>query len=136
MEVKPIKVQAEVMWAFLDQPNKLSGKYQVDLCNLTKGAVSALEAMGISVHSKTDKPEKGHYVTAKSFNYPILAVDQDGNQISAKVGNGSKCIALIKPYEYNYKGKRGVGAGTSKLIITDLKVYEGSEAVETADDVL
>ena len=42
MDLKPLKVQAEIMWAFLDTPNQLSGKYQVDLCNLTKGAVSAL----------------------------------------------------------------------------------------------
>jgi len=61
MELKPLKVQAEIMWAFLDTPNQLSGKYQVDLCNLTKGAVDALSFMGVEVRTKPDQPEKGKF---------------------------------------------------------------------------
>jgi hypothetical protein len=136
MELKPLKVQAEIMWAFLDTPNQLSGKYQVDLCNLTKGAVGALSSMGVNVLTKEGQPEKGQYITAKSVNYPIKTEDTNGNAITVKVGNGSKGIALLKPYEYSYKGKKGVGIGINKLIVTDLVVYEGSDAVETADDVL
>lgn len=136
MEIKPVKVQAEIMWAFLDQPNQLSGKYQVDLCNLSKGAVTALEEMGVSVRKKDDQPEKGFYVTAKSVNYPITTVDTDGNAINAKVGNGSKGIALLKPYEYTFKGKKGVAVGINKLVVTDLKVYETEEAVTADDNVL
>lgn len=136
MELKPIKVQAEIMWAFLDTPNQLSGKYQVDLCNLTKGAVDALKSMGVNVLSKDDQPEKGQYVTAKSVNYPIKTEDTSGAPITVKVGNGSKGIALLKPYEYSYKGKKGVGIGINKLVVTDLVVYEGADAAETADDIL
>jgi hypothetical protein len=135
MEIKPLKVQAEIMWAFLDTPNQLSGKYQVDLCNLTKEAVKTLEGMGASVRKKDEQPEKGFFVTAKSVNYPITTVDADGNPITGKVGNGSKGIALLKPYEYSYKGKKGVGIGINKLIVTDLKIYE-AETVTADDDVL
>ena len=135
MELKPLKVQAEIMWAFLDTPNQMSGKYQVDLCNLTKGAVGALEAMGVEVRSKPEQPEKGHFITAKSVNYPITTIDESGNPITVKVGNGSKGIALLKPYEYSYKGKKGVGVGINKLVVTDLKVYE-AETVTADDDVL
>ena len=136
MELKPVKVQAEIMWAFLDQPNQLSGKYQVDLCNLSKGAVETLESMGVSVRTKPDQPEKGHYITAKSVNFPITTVDTDGNAVTGKVGNGSKGIALLKPYEYTFKGKKGVGIGINKLVITDLKLYEAEEAVTADDNVL
>lgn len=136
MDLKPIKVQADIMWAFLDTPNQLSGKYQVDLCNLTKGAVDALKGMGVNVLSKSEQPEKGQYITAKSVNYPIKTEDVNGAPITAKVGNGSKGIALLKPYEYSYKGKKGVGIGINKLIVTDLVVYEGADATETADDIL
>jgi hypothetical protein len=136
MDLKPIKVQADIMWAFLDTPNQLSGKYQVDLCNLTKGAVDALKGMGVNVLNKSEQPEKGQYITAKSVNYPIKTEDVNGNPITAKVGNGSKGIALLKPYEYSYKGKKGVGVGINKLVVTDLVVYEGADATETADDVL
>jgi hypothetical protein len=136
MDLKPIKVQADIMWAFLDTPNQLSGKYQVDLCNLTKGAVDALKGMGVNVLNKSEQPEKGQYITAKSVNYPIKTEDVNGNPITSKVGNGSKGIALLKPYEYSYKGKKGVGVGINKLVVTDLVVYEGADATETADDVL
>lgn len=135
MELKPLKVQAEIMWAFLDTPNQLSGKYQVDLCNLTKGAIEALKSMGVDVRSRSDQPEKGSYITAKSVNYPIKTEDINGNAITVKVGNGSKGVALLKPYEYSYKGKKGVGVGINKLVVTDLVVYEG-EPVAATDDVL
>jgi hypothetical protein len=134
MEIKPLKVQAEIMWAFLDTPNQLSGKYQVDLCNLTKSAVDALKSMGVEVRTKDAEPEKGQFITAKSVNYPITTVDEQGNPITVKVGNGSKGIALLKPYEYSYKGKKGVGVGINKLVVTDLKVYEAEATV--TDDVL
>ena len=138
METKPVKVQAEVMWAFLDQPNQLSGKYQVDLCNLSEEAKKALESIGIAVRTKDSNPEKGYFVTAKSLNFPIIPFDKDGNKITAKVGNGSKCVALVNPYTYaGGRGyKAGVGAGIKKLIITDLVVYEGASVEDTADDVL
>jgi hypothetical protein len=133
MELKKVKVQAEVMWAFLDKPNELSGKYQVDLCNLSKEAVKTLEEMGVNVRKRDDQPEKGFFVTAKSSNYPIVATDLDGDTINAKVGNGSKAVALLAPYEYSWKGKKGVAVGINKLVITDLKVYEAEEADVEAD---
>ena len=137
MQLQPLKVQADIMWAFLDTPNTLSGKYQVDLCNLTQEAVKKLEGMGVNVRTKSDQPEKGHFVTAKSVNYPIKTEDAQGNPISVKVGNGSKGIALLKPYEYTYQKKKGVSVGINKLIVTDLVVYEGSEQSEEAlDNVL
>jgi len=135
MELKPVKVQADIMWAFLDTPNQLSGKYQVDLCNLTKGAVETLESMGVAVRTKPDQPEKGHFITAKSVNYPITTIDANGKPVQGKVGNGSKGVALLKPYEYTFKGKKGVAVGINKLTITDLKLYEVAEE-EALDDVL
>jgi hypothetical protein len=135
MELKKVKVQAEVMWAFLDKPNELSGKYQVDLCNLSKDAVKTLEDMGVSVRKRDDQPEKGFFVTAKSSNYPITTIDLDGDPVTAKVGNGSKAVALLAPYEYTFKGKKGVGVGINKLVVTDLKVYEAEES-DVAEDVL
>ena len=136
MDLQPVKVQADVMWAFLDTPNQRSGKYQVDLCNLSSEAVAKLQGMGINVRKKDDQPEKGFFVTAKSVNYPIKAEDREGNPVAGKVGNGSKAIALLKPYEYTYQKKKGVAIGVSKLIITDLVVYEAEATEEALDDVL
>lgn len=129
METKPMKIEADIMWAFLDTPNTMSGKYQVDLCNLSKNAIKALEEIGVNVRNKDDK---GFFVTAKSKNYPISAIDEAGNPISSKVGNGSRGIALIKPYAYKMNGKSGVGVGINKLVVTKLVEYN-PEPVDTAD---
>lgn len=131
MELKPLKIEADLMWAFLDTPNQMSGKYQVDLCNLSKNAIKALEDAGVSVRNKEDK---GFFITAKSKNYPIKAEDTNGNQITAKVGNGSRGIALIKPYAYKVNGKAGVGVGINKLVVTQLVEYTGNDVA--TDDVL
>jgi hypothetical protein len=123
-DLKAIKVKADIMWAFLDTPNQMSEKYQVDLCNLSDGAVSALEDQGIEVKRKEDK---GFYIVAKSKKFPIKTEMPDGSGVSGKVGNGSKGVAWIKPYAYQFKGKAGVSAGINKLVITDLVVYEADE---------
>ena len=136
MELKKIKVQAEIMWAFLDKPNELSGKYQVDLCNLSKDAVKALTEMGINVRKREDQPDKGFFVTAKSANFPIKTVDLEGKPITVKVANGSKAVALVAPYEYTYQKKKGVATGIDKLVITDLKIYETDTEVDETEDVL
>ena len=134
MELKKLKVQATIMWAFLDRPNELSGKYQVDLCNLSKEAVKALTNVGINVRKKEEQPEKGFFVTAKSTKYAIKTVDLEGNPITGvKIANGSKGVALIAPYEHPYQKKTGMGVGIDKLVITDLKIYE-SDAVDVNDD--
>lgn len=131
-QAKPLPIQADIFWAALDEPNKLSGKYQVDLSNLSKEAVRELEAQGIAVKNDPKKPDQGFYVTAKSKLYPITAVDENGNFIKSKVANGSKAVALIKPYNYNFQGKKGVGVGVSKLIIKELIEYK-PEGVNLAD---
>jgi hypothetical protein len=132
MSSKPIKIQGEIMWAFLDTPNKMSGKYQVDICNLSKPAVEALRGIGLEARKKEDK---GYYITPKSMNFAIKVTDSEGAPITAKVGNGSKGIALV--YAYESKSKPGlICAGISSLQVTDLIVYEGTNNFETADDVL
>jgi hypothetical protein len=137
-DVKPIKIQGTIMWACLDTPNKMSGEYQVDLCNLSDAAIEVLQGLKIPVKIRDDQPEKGHFITAKSKNFVIKATDAEGKPITAKVGNGSKGVGLITPYPWNHKpsGKKGVGAGIRRIIVTDLIVYEAQEAVVLDDDVL
>lgn len=123
IDLKPLKVQADIMWAFLDTPNQMSEKYQVDLCNLSEKAVEALEELGINVKRKEGK---GFYIVAKSKKYPIKTETENGQEVNCKVGNGSKGIATIKPYQYQFKGKTGVSAGINKLVITHLIEYNGN----------
>ena len=129
---KPIKIEAEVQWAFFTTKNEMSGKYQVDLTNLSSGAVEALQSAGLEPRQREDKPEKGWFITAKS-NYAIEPVDKGGEKITDVVGNGSKAVAIIKPYEWSWKNKKGVSPSLMKITITDLKVYS-SDAEELEDD--
>jgi len=129
-----VKIKADIMWAYLDRMNDMSNKYQVDLCNLSDAAVSALEGMGISV---AQKEGKGYYVTCKSKN-EIRAYGSDGGEIvGGTVGNGSKAIALIEPYSWTWKNKEGVSASLKKLVITELVKYEADVeqvAIQEDDD--
>jgi hypothetical protein len=137
MEMKPVKIQAEVQWAFFDKVNDMSGKFQCDLANLSTAAVEALESIGLAPRKREDKPEKGWFLTVKS-NYAIQPFDKEGNEIKDVVGNGSKAVALIKPYSWKWKNKEGVSASLSKIVITDLIKYnpEGGDTatIEDLDD--
>jgi len=129
-----VKIKADIMWAYLDRMNDMSQKYQVDLCNLSDAAVSALEGMGIGV---AQKEGKGYYVTCKSKN-EIRAYGSDGDILTGStVGNGSKAIAMIEPYAWTWKNKEGVSASLKKLVITDLQKYESDVeqvAIQEDDD--
>ena len=122
MNTEAVKVKAEIMWAFLNKPNEMSGKFQVDLCNLSDKAVGALEEMGIEVKTKEGKCA---YVTCKSTR-PIAAYDDGGSLLEGDIlGNGSKAAAIITPYEWSFKGKKGVSPSLRKMVITELVPYTG-----------
>jgi hypothetical protein len=136
MEIKPVKIEAEIQWAFFDRVNDMSGKFQCDLANLSDNAVKELESIGLEPRKREDKPEKGWFLTVKS-NYAIQPYDKDGNEVKDTVGNGSKAVALIKPYSWTWKNKKGVSASLAKIVITDLVKYsaEGADA-DLDDDIL
>ncbi len=113
----------ELMWPFLYERNKLSGKYQVDLVNLTPEQVTAIEKTGVNVRQKDDR---GFFVTCKSSNYEITPHDKNGDVIPAtrKVGNGSRADIMVKPYAWKGPtGNSGMSLGISKLVVTDLNEY-------------
>lgn len=51
-EAKPVTINADIMWASLNEPNRMSGKYQIDLTQLSAPAMEALEMMGLGVRNK------------------------------------------------------------------------------------
>ena len=130
---KPVKIKATTMWANLTEVNEMSGKYQVDLCNLSPAAVKALEAMGLEVKKGTgDKEEKGYFITCKSQN-PIKPVDAAGDAVTDRVGNGSEVNAVIGAYSWTWKNKKGTSPSLKKLIITNLVKYVSED--NEAEDV-
>lgn len=130
--IKPVTIKADIFWANLNKVNEMSGKYQVDLGNLSPQAVDALNAMGIEVKYKE---EKGDFITCKSTR-PIIAFDTDKQEIDTdtiRVANGSKAKATIKPWTWTYQRKSGTSPSLVKLVITDLITLD---VEETDDDVL
>jgi len=129
-----VKIKAEIMWAYLDKVNDMSGKFQVDLCNLSDKAADALQDIGLEVKFKDGK---GKYITCKSTR-PIYAFDDGGSQIDAQVGNGSKGVALVGTYAWAYQKKKGVSPALKRLVITDMLEYGGQPVGEliAEDDLL
>jgi hypothetical protein len=121
---KRVKIKATVYWCFHNKMNEMAGKYTVDLCNLSEGAVAALEDMGISVQSNDKHPEKGMFITCKSQN-PIKVYDTDGDELMEEIGNESKARAIVSAYPWTYKNKKGISPSLGKLVITDLVEYAG-----------
>jgi hypothetical protein len=129
-----VKVKADIMWAYLDKVNEMSGKFQVDLCNLSEKAAEALQDLGLEVKFKEGK---GKYITCKSTR-PIYAFDDGGSQLEGQVGNGSKGVALVGTYSWSYQKKKGTSPALKRLVITDMLEYTGAPVGDlvTEDDLL
>lgn len=134
-EKKRIKVKCNLYWAQLTKVNDMSGKYQVNLCNLSDAACTALEEMGITVNVGEDKKEEmGRYITCKSNN-PYKAYNEDGEEIETLIGNGSKAKAMVGFYPWTYKNKKGISPSLGKLVVTDLVAYTAGDMGDD-DDIL
>lgn len=133
---KPVKIKATVMWCFHNKPNEMSGKFQVDLCNLSDNAVKALESLGLEVRKREDKPEKGFYITCKS-TVPMKVFDASGSDlINVAIGNGSTATAVVGTYSWSWKNKKGTSASLTKMVIDSLVAYDASETEEAEEEVL
>lgn len=122
-------IRGNVMWASLDKPNEMSNKYQLDLCNLSNESVEVLTRAGIEVKfGEGDKADKGFYVTPKATK-PVRIVDAIKNPWLAEllIGNSSIINCLVKPYEWEFKGKSGVSLGLQAVQVLKHVNYDMGE---------
>lgn len=131
-QYESLKIKCDIFWAQLNKMNDMSGKYQVNLGNLSAEAVKALEKAGLSVGNKEDM---GNFIVCKS-NKPMRAFDVDNQEISENIGNGSKAKAVVRPYDWAYKNKKGKSPSLVKLVITDLVPYGASDSDIEDDELL
>jgi hypothetical protein len=130
--------KVKLQWAKLAEPSEMSGKYQVDLVELNDSTVKLLTKAGITVKDGADKkkpdPEIGKYVVA-SATRPVPVIDGKRNAMYELdgIGNGSLANVVIRPYNWTFKGKSGVGCGLQAVQVTELKEYSG--ATDMFDDV-
>jgi hypothetical protein len=131
-EKKAIKIKADIFWCQHNKVNDMSGKFQINLCNLSDAAVEALEEMGISVQTGEDKKaDMGRYITCKSEK-PIRVFDTDNDEITEAIGSKGK--ALVSTYSWTYKNKKGVSPSLKKLVITDLVEYSATSGIDADDE--
>lgn len=120
-----IKINTVLFWCSHNKQNALSNKYEVTLGNLSKQAIEELTKAGITVKDRSDKGE-GFVVSVKS-NMPLPVYDADGNPLQEKsIGNGSKAVAIVSPYEWEFRNKKGISANLVRLIVTELVEYSSA----------
>jgi hypothetical protein len=125
-------VKGRIFWANMDVVNEASGKYQLDLCNLSEAAVAKLKSLNISVLEKTDGRDS--YVTIKS-THTLDAFDVNGERINQRIGNGSEALAMLTYYDWPAKFGPGRSASLVKLTITNLVSFDGAGAVDENTEV-
>lgn len=131
------QVRASISFPNFETKDRMSDKYSVQLANLSEAAVERFEESGIAVNNKDDAYGRGDFVTCKS-KFPIIPVAQDGESFEGRtggIGYGSEVIAVIKPVQWEYAGKRGTTARIVKLTITNLVAPEAGE-VAGDDEIL
>jgi hypothetical protein len=138
MDNNMVKVAATVAFPSLTRVDQMSGKYSVQLANLSDPAAEKLEELGMNVKFKDDAYGRGRFIECKS-KFPIdnskyqTVVDDQGLAMDPdKVGPGSKVEALLKTYEWKMGGKTGTSAYVTKLVVKELAV---AEALGTNDDM-
>ena len=136
-------------WASLARPNNMSGKYQIDVCNLSEADVKQLEGQGVTnIHHEESRDDdyepKGHFVTMRSN-----AVSKEGKHldppdvVDAKkkplprgvlVGNGSKVNVVYDPFEWTFKKKAGTSAGLRIVQVLELVKFEGGSGLDDLEE--
>ena len=136
--MKPVKVAGELYWSnwmkeYNTKFNEANDKYECTLGQLSDAAAVKLEELGIKIK---EKDTMGKYIVGKS-KFLFEPVDEEGNPVDvSKIGNGTKCFALVSSYRHKMSAKFGAAPSIKKLVITELKIYNPESVEETADDIL
>ena len=137
-------IEGTAYWASLTRPNeKFEPMWRIDLAVDDKSA-DELKSQGISLGETTiDEKTIPNIVRFKrkvqkangDKNTQPQLVDGAKNPLDKIVGNGSKVKVMYKPYEWNFKGKKGMGLDLQAVQVIDLIEYTPREdfyAVETS----
>lgn len=140
-DLKQVKIAAVIAFAKnMTVPNTAFNpdetRVECTLTQLSDAAVEALTGLGVKVKTRDAMPELGRYVASKS-KFQFEPVDEDGNKIDpAKVGNGSKVVALVSAWDHKMAKMHGKSVRIHKLIVTDLKVYDPEASTQDTTEAL
>jgi hypothetical protein len=137
MDNQMITVRGVVSFPSLTSPDQMSGKYSVQIGNLSDKAVERLEEAGATPKFKEDAYNRGRFIECKS-KFPIdnskfsTVVDTTGANIDpSSVGPGSVVVATIKTYDWSMGGRKGVGTRLLKMVVEEL-----GEPMQTSNNLV
>ena len=137
-------IEGTAYWASLTRPNeKFEPMWRIDLAVDDKSA-DELKSQGIGL-GETTIDERSSTKMVR-FKRKVQKANDDKNTqpqlgdgakspLDKIVGNGSKVKVMYKPYEWNFKGKKGMGLDLQAVQVIDLVEYtprEDFDAVETS----
>ena len=126
-------IQGKAYWAKLNTPDEMSGKYQIDVCNLSDVAIASLEKHGVVPKNKDD--ERGTFITARSkFDVPVINSDKEGMN-GTLIGNGSDVKVKISfNKDHQMVSQYGTSMYVNKVMVTNLVAYEEDTDFDTEGD--
>ena len=127
-------ISGKAYWASIVAPNTTfdsDGVWSIDVCNLDKKNLDLVKKDGLTVKNKGD--DRGDFVTVKrkvrnqksgELNRAPTVVDaQKRAMMNTAVGNGSVVNVKYNPYEWEFAGRKGIGANLNAIQVVDLVPY-------------
>ena len=126
-------IQGKAYWAKLSTPDKMSEKYQIDVCNLSDDTLDNLKKHGVVPKNKDD--ERGEFITARSkFDVPVINRDKEGMN-GTLIGNGSYVKVKVSfNKDHQMVSQYGTSMYINKVMVTNLVAYEADTAFDTEGD--
>ena len=124
MSLERVVVKGVAQWANLFEPNTMSNRYQIDICQLDKTAVKKLEKEGVKVRKGEGEKNKnkGDFIVAKTKHLPnVTDAAKNAWPSSIKVGNGSKIKCSVSPYTWNNEYGTGISVALNSVMVIDFK---------------
>ena len=123
MPLERVIVKGVAQWANLFEPNRLSQKYQIDICQLDKTSIKKLKDKGLEIREGTgNKKNKGSFIVAKTKNLPnVTDAAKNAWPSTLRIGNGSKIKCSVSPFNYNNEFGAGVGVALNSVMVIDFK---------------
>jgi|TARA_R110002050_G_scaffold9934_2_gene34718 hypothetical protein len=130
------QVEGTAYWASLTRPNeKFEPMWRIDLAvddntatDLAKEGITLGETVidGNTIKNVIKFKRKVSKANGDK-NQPPSIVDGQKLPLDKIVGNGSKVVVMYKSYDWNYKGKTGVGLDLQAVQVKNLVEYTPKE---------
>lgn len=110
-------------WASVQKPNtKFEPVWSVDL-EVSPEDGEKLDSLGIPKNKDGRYKFKRKVKGKNGDNSPPVVVDSNGTPFSDLIGNGSEVMVQYKKYNWEFSGKKGVGADLQALMVKELVPY-------------